>query len=81
VNEPCSNALLEALACGLPALYRRSGSHEELVGEAGRGFDDVGEAAAQLDRLAEELEQRRAAIRLPSLRDVADRYLEVLGLT
>jgi glycosyltransferase involved in cell wall biosynthesis len=80
VNEPCSNALLEALACGLPVLYRRSGSHGELVGEGGLGFDEDEEAVAQLDRLAAELDERRAAIRVPLLVDVADRYLRVLGL-
>jgi hypothetical protein len=31
-----------------------------------------------LARLRDELEQRRDAIRLPVLSDVADRYLEVL---
>ena len=80
LNEPCSNALLEALECALPALYRRSGSHAELVGEAGLGFDDDEEAVGQLHRLAAELDERRAAIRVPSLRETADRYLEVLGL-
>jgi glycosyltransferase involved in cell wall biosynthesis len=80
VNEPCSNALLEALTCGLPVLYRRSGSHAELVGDAGLGFDDQDEATGQLERLARELDERRAAIRAPTLAEVADRYLEVLGL-
>ncbi len=32
-DDPCSNALLEALACGLPAAYLMSGGHPELVGE------------------------------------------------
>lgn len=80
VNEACSNAVLEALACGLPVLYRRSGSHAELVGEAGLGFDDGEEAVSQLNRLAYELERRRGAIQIPSLSGVTDEYLEVLGL-
>jgi glycosyltransferase involved in cell wall biosynthesis len=80
LNEPCSNALLEALACGLPVLFRRSGSHPEVVGEAGLGFDDEEEAVVQLDRLADQLDERRTAIRVPALAEVADRYLEVLGL-
>jgi glycosyltransferase involved in cell wall biosynthesis len=80
LNDPCSNALLEALACGLPALYARSGGHPELVGEAGLGFDDREELPELLDRLVEELGKRRAAIRVPRLVDVADRYLETLGL-
>jgi glycosyltransferase involved in cell wall biosynthesis len=78
VNDPASNALLEALACGLPAVYRRSGGHPELVGEAGVPFDAPDEVPDALARLAAELDERRAAIRVPSLAEVADRYLEVL---
>ena len=79
-DDPCSNALLEALACGLPAAFRRSGGHPELVGEAGIGFDDAEEVPDALARLALELEERRAAIRIASLREVADRYVELLRL-
>jgi hypothetical protein len=63
----------------LPAAFLRSGGHPELVGEAGIGFDDAEEVPAVLSRLVEEHEQRRANIRVPALRDVADRYLEVLA--
>jgi len=77
-NDPCSNALLEALACGLPAAYRASGGHPELVGEGGLPFDSAAELPGVLDRLVDELEDRRAAIRVPPLAAVADRYLEVL---
>jgi glycosyltransferase involved in cell wall biosynthesis len=77
-DDPSSNALLEGLACGLPAAYLRSGGHPELVGDAGIGFDDPEELPTVLARLAVELDERRLAIRLPSLAEVADRYLEVL---
>ena len=77
-DDPCSNALLEALACGLPVAFRRSGGHPELVGDAGIGFDDADEVPAVLEHLAGELDERRAAIRVPSLGHVADRYLGVL---
>jgi glycosyltransferase involved in cell wall biosynthesis len=77
-DDPCSNALLEALACGLPAAYLRSGGHPELVGEAGIGFDAAEELPDVLVRLAVEVEERRAAIRVPALPEVADRYLDVL---
>jgi glycosyltransferase involved in cell wall biosynthesis len=78
IDDPCSNALLEALACGLPAAYRQSGGHPELVGDAGRGFSDPEELPDLFDRLRSELDDRRAAIRVPALADVADRYLDVL---
>ncbi len=77
-NDPCSNALLEALACGLPAAYLDSGGHPELVGEAGLPFTEKEELPELLERLVDEIEERRAAIVVPALEDVASRYLEVL---
>ena len=77
-DDPCSNALLEGLACGLPAAFLRSGGHPELVGEGGLGFDDAEELPELFARLRRELDARRAAISVPALADVAERYLEVL---
>ena len=77
-DDPCSNALLEALACGLPAAYRRSGGHPELVGDGGIGFDEAEELPDVLARLRDELEARRATISVVPLAEVADRYLTVL---
>ncbi len=78
LDDPCSNALLEALACGLPAAFADSGGHPELVGEAGLPFSSPEELPAVVERLANEIDRRRDAIRVPSLAEVADRYLEVL---
>lgn len=80
LNDPCSNALVEALQCGLPAIYARSGGHPELVGEAGFGYDVKEEIPALLDRLIAEYDERRARIEVASLAEVADRYLAVMGL-
>jgi glycosyltransferase involved in cell wall biosynthesis len=80
LHDPSSNAVLEALACGLPVVYARSGGHPELVGEAGFGFDAIEEVPLLLDRLVEELPERRRLITVPSLADVTDRYLDAMGL-
>ncbi len=77
-DDPCSNALLEALACGLPAAYLRSGGHPELVGDGGIGFGEPEELPSVLARIRDELDTLRLAIAVPSLANVADRYLEVL---
>ena len=77
-DDPCSNALLEALACRLPAAFLRSGGHPELVGDGGIGFDEPEELPDVFARLRAELEERRSAIRVAPLREVADRYLALL---
>jgi glycosyltransferase involved in cell wall biosynthesis len=79
-DDPCSNALLEALACGLPAAYLDSGGHPELVGDAGLPFREDEELPEVLERLVEALDERRAAISVPAIAEVATRYLAVLGI-
>jgi glycosyltransferase involved in cell wall biosynthesis len=80
VNDAYSNALVEALSCGLPAVYLDSGGSREAVKEAGFGFHDREEIPAMLDRLVDEYEERQARISLPSLAEIVDGYLEILGL-
>ncbi len=79
-HDAYSNALVEALSCGLPAVYLDSGGSGEAVKEAGFGFRDREEIPGLLDRLADEYEARRALISLPSLAEIADQYLQALGL-
>jgi glycosyltransferase involved in cell wall biosynthesis len=78
LNESCSNSLLEALACGLPALYVDSGSNAEVVGDGGLAFTDAPDAAARLDELVVRWKELQAAISVPSLAETGGSYLEVL---
>jgi glycosyltransferase involved in cell wall biosynthesis len=79
-HDAYSNALIEALSCGLPALYLLSGGSAEAVKDAGFGFAAREEIPALLEQLVAEYEDRQAAIDLPSLDEVVDGYLAVLGL-
>lgn len=79
-NDPCSNALLEGLACGLPAIYHDSGGHAEIVGGAGFSFSVEEEMPALLERITEEYEATKSRIRIESMRLVAERYLDALGI-
>lgn len=77
-HDPCSNALLEALSCGLPAVYRDSGGHAELVGQAGLAFTEHDEIPAQIARVVNDYGRYRAQIQVPTIGAVADRYLQVM---
>ncbi len=77
-NDPCSNALIEALSCGLPALYLNDGGHPELVGYGGLPFNDVDGILPQLDALVENYKMFQNLIVVPSLDDVAEKYLTLL---
>ena len=79
-NDPCSNSLVEALSCGLPAIYLKSGGHPELVGKAGLGFDTAEEIPSLLDQMGSALDGFQNQISVLSMENVAGRYLEVLGL-
>lgn len=79
-NDPCSNALLEALACGLPALYLQSGGHAEIVQQAGLGFSTAEEIPALLERLVNGYAHHQQQIRVPTIAETAGRYLQVLGM-
>lgn len=78
--DPCSNALIEALACGLPALYLDDGGHPELVGFAGLPFQTVDEALNQLERLVNHYEIFQRLIAVQDAGDVVGRYAQVLDL-
>lgn len=74
-NEPCSNALLEALSCGLPSLYRNEGGNRELVGFGGLAFDGKEDFRAKLERIVACYEQFQSVIFIQSIEEIAARYL------
>lgn len=79
-NDPCSNSLVEALTCGLPALFLNSGGHPELVRGGGLPFETVDEILPQLDRLVADYDAFQARVSIPRISDVARRYLQAAGI-
>jgi len=77
VNDPCSNSLIEALHCGLPALARTSGGHPSIVGEQGVLFDGPEDVLPAIERLTGALELYRNRVNMPDIAAVTDRYLAV----
>jgi glycosyltransferase involved in cell wall biosynthesis len=77
-NEPCSNALLEALASGLPVLFRRSGGNAELAEGYGIGISedigrDIDELRGEYGQLRERILEDRSKFLISH---AAERYAE-----
>lgn len=79
-NDPCSNSLIEALTCGLPAVYLQSGGHPEIVRQAGAGFEAVEQIPELLNRIVDGYESFQSRISVPSIQEVSEEYLKVLEL-
>ncbi len=79
-NDPCSNSLIEALTCGLPAIYLQSGGHPEIVNQAGVGFEAAEQIPDLLEKIVDEYELFQSLISNPSIQEVSESYLKVLEL-
>lgn len=70
-NDPCSNAVIEALSCGLHVVYLDSGGNPELVREFGTPFTscgDVCDAIKQAELLTD-------SFAYTTIAEVADQYI------
>jgi glycosyltransferase involved in cell wall biosynthesis len=79
--DPCSNSLLEALHCGLPALAIRHGGHPDLIKAGGETFADFSEAPALLDRIVESYEDYQRRIDVKPFSAVVDEYVDFMWRT
>jgi len=77
-NDPCSNSLIEALACGLPAIYRNSGGHPELVQKAGLPFDTAEQIPEQIEKICRDYQSFTNNIKINSITDIAVQYLDAI---
>jgi len=77
-NEPCSNALIEALACGLPAIYLNQGSHHEIVGKAGLPFKKSEDIPRLLKKIVVDYNHYTKSIKVLKIKDIAEKYLNLI---
>jgi glycosyltransferase involved in cell wall biosynthesis len=75
-NDPCSNALIEALHCGLPAVARNDGGHPEIIGQAGTLFASDKEVIKAIQKAAENYHYFQQKISLPTLDEIGQRYYD-----
>ena len=75
-NDPCSNSLIEALSCGLPAIGLNDGGHPEIINKGGEVFEDVAELPTKLAKIFDNYQQYVNEISLPNLMAVGGQYHE-----
>ncbi len=76
-KDPCCNALIEALHCGLPGLVLNDGGHPyilEETGGSGLTFEGKEDVLERLDEIADNLEMFRQRIDPPRIDEIAERY-------
>ena len=78
-NDPCSNSLIEALSCGLPALALNSGGHPELVGQGGALFSKKEEIVNKLEDLCDNCINYQSNIKERTIEKVTDMYVCFFG--
>ncbi len=74
-DDPCSNSLIEALSCGLPAIYAESGGHPEIVKAAGLGFYDQKEIIENLLNIKKNYTMFQSLISVPSIDEISKEYV------
>ena len=79
-NEACSNSLVEALTCGLPAIYLKSGSHPEMVKSGGLGFERAEEIPNLLEEIIENYQHFQDHIGIQSMVQITAKYIACFQL-
>lgn len=76
IDDPCSNSLIEALHCRLPAVVRSSGGHPEIIGTAGVTFEGKEDVLDAINLINENLEMYRGGINRPNISVVGRSYYD-----
>lgn len=77
-KDPCSNSLIEALHCGLPAIGFNDGGHPEIIKDAGEVFNKKEEIPEMLHKITENYSHYKQKIKLPTMKMVGKEYFNFL---
>jgi glycosyltransferase involved in cell wall biosynthesis len=77
-KDPCSNSLIEALSCGLPAVVLNDGGHPELIGQGGEKFDSPAEAVEKIEKIRHDYNRYANNLPLYNLADIAKQYSDFI---
>jgi glycosyltransferase involved in cell wall biosynthesis len=77
-NDPCSNALIEAMHCNLPALALNDGGHPEIIKNGGITYNDKTEIPNLLYQMINRYNDLQNNIQLPDMNDTGRKYVEFI---
>lgn len=80
-KDPCSNSLIEALACGLPAICYADGGHPEILGDAGYLFEHQEEIPQLLNRVVDNYSVLQNKIKVHTIFEIAQEYIDFFDKT
>jgi glycosyltransferase involved in cell wall biosynthesis len=75
-KDPCSNSLIEALSCGLPAVCLNDGGHPELLQKAGELFHGKEDIMEKIEKVVKNYQNYQAQINDFSIKKTAQAYYE-----
>lgn len=76
--EAASNAILEALACGLPVVALASGSNHEVIKKGGELFQNQEELLAKIDLVTQNYHTYQSRIKVTGIEAIAQQYLKAI---
>lgn len=77
-KEACSNSLIEAMHCGLPALVLNDGGNLEIIGKGGLGFRQAEGIPALLNEIINNYLKYQKGICLPEINEIGKMYYEFI---
>ncbi len=76
LDDPCSNSLIEALNCGLPAVVRNSGGHPEIIGKSGVSFQGIEDVCDAIAIVAKNISMYSKNIKPLVISDIGRKYYQ-----
>ncbi len=73
-NDPCSNSLIEALSCGVPAIALDSGGHPEIIKDGGCLFQNYEDLMKIMEEIPYNISSYKKNIEVDHIDDVVEKY-------
>lgn len=77
-SDPCSNSLIEAIHCGLPAIGLNDGGHTEIIGSCGKVYNNKEEILEILEDVKINYDKYQSKINLPNIEQTGKLYYEFM---